>query len=158
MVRVASLAVLLSGCLLYESGGPGGADGPDDPPGTGPVGRIFSIERTKTGPNECQFVDEDMTHNVSVESVNTVFVDGIQPAGVVVRTNPARELDRDAPNVVFAMFETWQSIDGESAGPMVQYDIWVDGGLITGDARTSFPNSSPVGPPSCSYTWTLSGF
>jgi hypothetical protein len=157
MVRTALLAVLLSGCLLYESGGPSGDDSPDDPNG-GPVGRTFSVDRIKDGPTECQFAGEDMTHSVSVDSVNTVFVDGIQPAGVVVRPGPAREDNFDSPNVVFAAFESWQGIEGGSASPMVQYEIWVDGGLITGNARTSFANSTPIGPPGCSYTWTLSGF
>lgn len=159
-MRVALIGILLSGCTLYESGGGGGGGDDDDPipPGGGPVGRFFSIDRTQVGPNECLFNEENMTHSVSVEAVSSVFVDGIQPAGVVVRTAPAVKSNGDPPNVVFAMFESWSGVEGGSASPMVQYEIWVSGNTIIGDARTAFSNSTPIGPPSCSYAWTLSGF
>jgi hypothetical protein len=158
-MRLALIGILLGGCTLYENGG-GGGGGDDDviPPNGGPVGRFFSIDRTKTAPNQCFFKEEDMTHSVSVESGSSVFVDGIQPAGVVVRTQPAVKANGDPPNVVFAMFESWSGVEGGSASPMVQYDIWVSGNTIIGDARTAFSNSTPIGPPSCSYVWTLSGF
>jgi hypothetical protein len=158
-MRVALIGILLGGCTLYESGGGGGGSDDDPiPPDGGPVGRFFSIDRTKTTPTECFFNEEDMTHSVSVESVNAVFVDGIQPAGVIVRTQAAVKSNGDAPNVVFATFESWSGVEGGSASPMVQYEIWVSGNTIVGDARTAFSNSTPIGPPSCSYAWTLSGF
>ena len=157
-MRVALLGVLLTGCTLYDSRGDGGDDvGPPPPPGGGPVGRVFAIDRTQTQPSGCfGFSEEDQSHTVDVESVNVVFVDGVTPAGIVVRNAAARE-PADPPNVVFSLFESWSGPNG-SAGPQIQYEIWVDGNLVTGKARTSFPNPDPAGPPGCSYAWTLSSF
>lgn len=154
-MRVALLGVLLAGCTLYDTRGGGGGD--DTPPGGGPVGRVFVIERTQTQPSGCfGFIEENQSHTVDVESVTAVFVDSITPAGIVVRSAPARE-PADPPNVVFALFESWNGEFGP-VGPQIQYDIWVDGNLVTGKARTSFPNPDPAGPPGCSYAWTLSSF
>jgi hypothetical protein len=55
-------------------------------------------------------------------------------------------------------FESWSGLKGGGASPMIQYEIWVNGNMVIGEARTTFNNGTPIGPPSCSYTWTLSGF
>src|SRR5688500_4147286 len=156
-MRLVLLGTLLAGCTLYDSRSDDDDIGPPPPPGGGPVGRTFLIERNQTQPSGCSpFTQENQSHNVDVESTTTAFVDGIQPAGLVIRAEGARESNGGPPNVVFTVFETWNGVEG-SASPSVQYDIWVEGNLITGKARTSFPNPGPEANV-CVYAWTLSSF
>lgn len=159
MRLVLVLAVALSGCTLYDHGsGPSGDDGPDGSGGGGggPIGRTFFINRVLTSGDPCpDFVERDQLHDFNVSN-NEILVDGTPAAGPLIRSEPAREADFDPPNVACTVFESWGSVDGAGASPTVDYQLWVDGSTVTGEAMTSFVANTPDGAVSCSYSWTLS--
>lgn len=156
-LRVALLLVLATGCTLYER--KGGSGGDDDGPGGsgsgggggGPVGRTFFVERTTSSSSPCPIFDgETLAHQVSVNDLFDVNVDGRLAIDVSVRDQPAFEANGEPPNVVFTIDEQWSSPNGP-AFPFIRYEMWVDTSFATGKASTEFPFEST----SCSYTWVL---
>jgi hypothetical protein len=149
MVRLALTGLLLSGCYIVEPGGPSGDDTPPPPPGDqGPIGRSFTIGRTPTSPSCADFVEENQSHQISVEA-NAVFVGGGSALNTLVRAAPALE-GSDAPNVTFTHNEFWTGMDGSTA-VQVRYSIWVSGDFVTGDVNASFNFLGNF----CSYTWRV---
>lgn len=150
-MRLALVALLLGGCTVYETNG-----GDDDvgPPGSGPIGRQFFVERVRVSESPCPpFMETDAPHTVVVEQ-SSVFVDDLPAGGAAIRGGPAREEAGDLPNLAFAVFESWTSNEG-FASPQVQYEMWVDGALVTGKASTAFQHQGPAGPVTCTYGWML---
>jgi hypothetical protein len=156
------LAVVLSGCTLYDHGsGPSGDDdigggGGGGGGGTGPIGRFFVINRVLTTSDPCpDFVERDQLHDFNVSNTE-ILVDGSPAAGPLIRSEPASEAAFDPPNVACTVFESWGSADGAGASPTIDYQLWVSGQTITGKAMTSFVANTPDGSVGCSYSWTLS--
>jgi hypothetical protein len=145
-MRRALVLTALTGCTL-SAGGPS----PQDPAARGPIGRTFVVERALVMASDCgAFAELERMHEIEVEA-QAIYVDGAIAAGPVIRPGPARQSDGGAPNLAFVVFESWSAPGVGTASPLVQYDLWVDGSLVTGTARTSFP-------PDCAYRWEVTGF
>jgi hypothetical protein len=157
-MRSVLIGLLLSGCYIVEpEHGSGGDDSPPPPGdgsgggGSGPIGRTFNISRTPTSPSKCpQFAQENQGHTIMVTPTDVLLENQMFAFNVQVRSDAASEANFDSPNVVFTVFENWSSSEGP-ASPDVQYQLWVSGNQLTGDANASFAFIDTV----CSYTWRI---
>jgi hypothetical protein len=146
-MRYVLLGVLLSSCTLYENEGGSGSNGP----GQGPIGRTFFLGRVIISSTPCpDFFEKESAHDIEVESMSVVRVDGAIAASPVVKAGIAREANGVPPNLSFTTFESWDSGDGFAA-PQIRYDVWVDAQFITGKATTSFIFQGS----SCDYSFNI---
>lgn len=157
-MRLVLIGLLLSGCYIVEpEHGSGGGDDVIGPPpgdgggGAGPIGRSFNLIRTPTSPSGCPtFAQENQGHTIQVTSTDVILESSMFAFNVSIRSDPARESSFDSPNVQFTVFEDWTSGVG-GANPDVNYQLWVAGNELTGDANASFLFADTV----CSYTWRI---